>query len=348
MAQRHPTSGGTDAVRRSLDRREVDAESEDRPYLVSMLRRLGYTDAQIQDYLAGRAEPGAPAPPAEPLAESAPTPAQPHAHLAHPAHAKTEPDHGEQRDVEVEYTGPGLQDYRIVDPVDFFGDDGSLVEFQAEEAAPAAESWETDAGSETYKPGQEELGSDGQPLAEFAPAAPAEPAPEPDQAAWESGTAAADAAEQAELAEIAHRQGLSWEAAQPQEQVITYGDYTLYQKDDLRDGQPARIYAFSKTPPGEGYEAAKELPEGYQIAENPETGRPFLRRLGEEDWGLAEAGGGSAAGGPQGGGDPNRRRVRLKRVRAANREEAMRQVEREGGNPLASVPIDIEKHLGDA
>ncbi|MEA3203470.1 MAG: hypothetical protein QOI63_1145 [Thermoplasmata archaeon] len=323
MARSQP-AGGTDAVRRSLDHREVDAESEDRPYLVAMLRRLGYTDGQIQDYLAGRAEPGLPA--AQQEGEVQAAPAAEHAHLAHasPEHAHTEPDHGEQRDVEVEYTGPGLQDYRLVDPVDFFADDGNLVEFQADEGV----AWEdADAGHETYTQG--ELGSDGQPLAEFTSPTDSEPA-------WEE-PAAAPALEAAEPA---------WEAP-AQDQAITYGDYTLYQKDDVRDGQPARVYAFSKTPPGEGYEASKELPEGYQIAENPETGRPFLRRVGEEDWGLAEAGGGSAAGGPQGG-DPTRRRVRLKRVRAANREEAMRVVEREGGNPLASVPIDIEKHLGDA
>ncbi|HUR63424.1 MAG TPA: hypothetical protein VM241_02975 [Candidatus Thermoplasmatota archaeon] len=347
MARDPSPSGGTDALRRSLDRREVAAESEDRPYLVSMLRRLGYTDAQIQDYLAGRAEPGAPALPplAAPAAESE-ADVEAAAPPAPAGHAKTEPDHGEERDVEVEYTGPGLQDYRLVDPVDFFGDDSALVEFQAEEAAPSEEAW--DDGSETYKPGEgEELGSDGQPLAEFEPAAPA---PEP---SWEPETVPAeapvdDAAEQAELAEIARRQGLTWEdaQAQPQDQAIHYGDYTLYQKDDLRDGQPARVFAFSKTPPGEGYEAATALPDGYHVAENPETGRPFLRRTGEEDWGLAESAG-TGATGPQGGGDPSRRRVRLKRVRAANREEAMRQVEREGGSPLASVPIDIEKHLGD-
>jgi hypothetical protein len=326
MARSHSSAGGTDAVRRSLDSHAVDAESEDRPYLVSMLRRLGYTDAQIQDYLAGRAEPDAPA--AAPLAESAAPP------LAAPAeHARVEPDHGEGRDVEVEYTGPGLQDYRLVDPVDFFADDSKLVEFQAAEAAPAAESWEA------------ETGSDGQPLAEFTHAedAPAETAPSED--AWAAADAT-DVAEPATLAEVG-QDATTWEPApaQPQDQTITYGDYTLYQKDDLRDGQPARVYAFSKTPPGEGYEAATELPEGYQVAENPETGRPFLRRIGEEDWGLAEAA--NLAGGPEGGGEPGRRRVRLKRVRAANREEAMRLVEREGGNPLASVPIDIEKHLGD-
>lgn len=332
-----PPSGGTDAVRRSLDAHAVDPESEDKPYLVAMLRRLGYTEAQIQDYLAGRSDPASATPAGTTSAYALAAPQ--HAPHAPPeAHARVEPDHGERRDVEVEYTGPGLQDYRLVDPVDFLGD-GNLVEFQAEEPAPVEEAWDADPDAGTVTE-PEQMPA---PLAEEP--TPAEPQPEDP---WAATDAAADAAEQAELAEIARRQGLEWDRLQqqPQDQTIHYGDYTLYQKDETRDGQPARVYAFSKTPPGAGYEAATTLPEGYEIAENPETGRPFLRRLGEEDWGLADAGAVGAAG-PQGGGDPGRRRVRLKRVRAANREEAMRAVEREGGSPLASVPIDIEKHLGD-
>ncbi|MCA1810628.1 MAG: hypothetical protein LC623_01290 [Halobacteriales archaeon] len=337
MARTAAPSGGTDAVRRSLDAHAVDPESEDRPYLVSMLRRLGYTDAQIQDYLAGRQDPGAPAaaPAGQSVASSPPSEVSsaPLERHAEPEPAHTEPDHGEERDVEVEYTGPGLQDYRIVDPVDFFGDQ-NLVEF---EPAPAQESWETATG--------EELGSDGQPLAEFTPAAEAEPAWEdvPAEATWETP------ADPATLAEAPSQEPAWEESAAPAEtgmQVIQYGDYTLYQKEEVRDGHAARVYAFSKTPPGEGYEAATEVPEGYQVAENPETGRPFLRRTGEEDWGLAEAAG-ILPGGSEAGDGSGRRRVRLKRVRAANREEAMRLVEREGGTPLASVPIDIEKHLGD-
>lgn len=355
MARSSP-SGGTDAVRRSLDSRQVDAESEDRPYLVSMLRRLGYTDAQIQDYLAGRAEPGvsSAAPPA-----AVPAPPTPAPRAAQPSRA--EPSPGEPRDVEVEYTGPGLQDYRLVDPVEFFGepartDDGDLVEFQAGEAASAAE----DAWAEVAPDAAADVGSDGQPLVEFASTPAAEPeaawipepepapepapdeveAPAPDLAAWEAVPEEPAAAPEPE-------EPVPEAPAPPEMQVIEYGDYTLYHKDDVQDGQPARVYAFSKSAPGEGYEPADAVPDGYEVAENPETGRPFLRRLGEEDWGVAEAA--PTTPGPAGAaGEPTRRRVRLKRVRAANREEAMRLVEREGGNPLASVPIDIEKRLGDA
>ena len=331
MARSPSSSSGTDAVRHSLDSHAVDAESEDRPYLISMLQRLGYTDAQIQDYLAGREMP------AQPTAHA--TNHAPSAKAAKPTHARTEPDHGEQRDVEVEYTGPGLQDYRIVDPVDFFGDQ-NLVEF---EQAPAAGEWE-DTGSETATLGE---GTDGQSgeLNEFQPATEEDIARAASEGWNEADAADADAKEQAELAEIARRQGLAWDDTQAQaaDQTIHYGDYTLYQKDDLRDGQPARVFAFSRQPPGEGYEPATQLPEGYQVAENPETGRPFLRRIGDEGQ-SGDVLQGTA--GPDSG-DPNRRRVRLKRVRAANREEAMRLVEREGGSPLASVPIDIEKRLGD-
>ncbi|HUR60835.1 MAG TPA: hypothetical protein VM286_00530 [Candidatus Thermoplasmatota archaeon] len=325
MAREPAPSGGADALRRSLDSQAVDAESEDRPYLVSLLQRLGYTDAQIEDYLAGRADPGA-------APTRAPAGAKPKAVRSSKAHARTEPDHGEVRDVEVEYTGPGLQDYRLVDPVDFFGDDSGLLEFQPAGAGDAAPEGEL-AWAEGDASGQEGLGETAAQDGETGP----------QLNAWED---AGDASEGGSAVDDgSSRQGLAWDETQAQDadQTIHYGDYTLYQKDDLRDGQTARVFAFSKTPPGEGYEAATALPEGYEIAENPDTGRPFLRRIGEEDWGLA---GGNAAG-PEGAGDPTRRRVRLKRVRAANREEAMRLIEREGGNPLASVPIDIEKHLGD-
>jgi hypothetical protein len=52
-----------DALRNSLDRLELDPASEaDRPYLVAMLRRLGYSERQIQDAVAaGRMPTEAPA-----------------------------------------------------------------------------------------------------------------------------------------------------------------------------------------------------------------------------------------------------------------------------------------------
>jgi hypothetical protein len=311
MARETPAApGGTDAVRRTLDTHAVDPEAADRTYLVSMLRRLGYSESQIEDYLAGRAVP--------PEGQATVALAK--------SHAVVDPG---ARHVEVEYTGPGLRDYRFVEVVDRLEvPEEDLVEFQA--TAPAVE--------------------DTQDLMEFQAAPSAVPEPVPEASAepasdtsWEPGQEEAPPLQASEEA-------APWPeepAEPPASDGIQYHEYTLYNKEEMRDGQPARVFAFSKTPPGEGYEAAREVPEGYEVAENPETGRPFLRRTDDGDWSVADESAGSASAALAAGTDPQRRRVRLKRVRAANREEAMRQVQSEGGNPLASVPIGIEKHLGD-
>ncbi|HLF16053.1 MAG TPA: hypothetical protein VI796_01290, partial [Candidatus Thermoplasmatota archaeon] len=84
-----------DPLRSTLDRLAVDPSARaDRPYLESVLRRLGYSEVEIQTYLG--TSPGMPG-----LSES----------------STAEPDAGE-RVIELEYTGPGLRDYQIVLPPD--------------------------------------------------------------------------------------------------------------------------------------------------------------------------------------------------------------------------------------
>ncbi|MEK6986132.1 MAG: hypothetical protein AABX89_07105 [Candidatus Thermoplasmatota archaeon] len=110
---------GADAARTSLDTRAVAGEPRDRPYVASMLRRLGYTESQIADYLAGR-----PLDRAEGVRAPAPTP--------RPTAGTAARDQAAPRDIEVEYTGPGLRNYRFVTPIglEFSAVQQPEVEFQ--------------------------------------------------------------------------------------------------------------------------------------------------------------------------------------------------------------------------
>ncbi len=62
----------SDPLRTTLDTLELDPRAQaDRPYLISMLRRLGYTESQIEEYLQARGMAKAPvAEPAPPAARS--------------------------------------------------------------------------------------------------------------------------------------------------------------------------------------------------------------------------------------------------------------------------------------
>lgn len=53
-------------------------------------------------------------------------------------------------------------------------------------------------------------------------------------------------------------------------------DYYLHSKQvKLRSGREQRIYYFAKNP---GPDAIDEVPEGFNVIENPRTGLPVLRR----------------------------------------------------------------------
>lgn len=416
-----------DPVRRTLDTLALDpAAAHDRPYLESMLRRLGYSETEIRAALHGTPAPSAP--PTNGRSNTAPA------------------DDGD-RVIEIEYTGTGTKEFILVVGVDqsempdalglgagmdagtevFEGGpsmaevdrlvaEGDLSDFDdwgdnalKEDAAGAKEGEGGEAGEggegkpDGEAPGSQELmegtaatgkvGGDevappgpapidfqtGEPLVEFTPTAmntaviePIDPVAEADKLrldgwavadpvsdqfpaegvsveTWEAqesmseanpGTGTAGAAEGADAG--------TWQSAP---HGFQYGDWVLYKRDELKGDQPQRVYFFSKGTP-DGAEAAP-LPDGYEVAENPETGRPYLRRAGS---GPGAGSGGFGSGAPDidpahPSADPRsqpgapKKRVRILRVRAATREEAIAKLQAEGRNVIASMPIDIEKKL---
>lgn len=372
-----------DPLRRTLDTYSVPKDTADRPYLESVLRRLGYTEAEIRAYLGD--EPAAPAP--EPEMESS------------------------ERVVEVEYTGPGLREFSLVQPVtqEEFDlaqrDSGPTIEmesgpsleeveralaegnladdfgdFEAEappevpiaEDMPPMDSFDENAApdlgegenGENLSPAEligDDLPADpledvslGESLVEFSEAPLAEAEVEPVSVAEEAqrlrdegwsvdegdGVFTPDVEQEPEPAtpdledtEVVLEPG----------EAFQYNDWALYRKDEAEGPNPQSIYFFSKSKP-EGAEPS-EVPEGYEVAENPETGRPFLRRKTDDAWGdpssIEQATPGIQASYPA-----PRKRVRIVRVRAATREEALEKMRQEGRNVLASMPIDIEKRGG--
>ncbi len=438
-----------ESLRRTLDTMAVDPRAaNDRPYLESMLRRLGYSEHEIREYLGSSRQDLALPPPA--LAVQAPNP------TASPAsvHSHAESGHGD-RDIELEYTGPGLQAFKLVTGVDEeeldlgagleagtevidlgpsqeevdrlaaeggFGDfdnwgedgpreddagvtaDGSaptdeetlsetmpdgtpdgassgtatetqagttgpefksgedLVEFAAAElnrgvvqiVDPAAdelahrgelqaEGWEVQDESGAFQATNltaEELAQAGaapeavqvveEPVeAEVAPDMAADPAPEMPP---EWGTMADDGWNVQPPAQAAGPEGY----AVGEDGGYHHGPYTLYKRDEVREGMAQRVFFFSEDAVDDAQPSP--VPDGYEVAENPATGRPFLRRI-QDQWVIENA---NANVDPSGA---PRKRIRIKRVHAASRAEAMSQIEQEGGRPLHSMPIDIEKRL---
>lgn len=412
-------AGASDPLRRTLDTLHLDPNAaQDRPYLESMLRRLGYSETEIQAYL-GR----------DPKT------------LPPPAAASVATDAGDDRVIEVEYTGPGLKEFKLAIGVD----ESELPAIQAGEAGTevfeagpsmeevdrlAAEGGGFDdwggeaveggaaseaedlgalderpegvepegdvvegevAGDESAALGEEaakadfnateggpeavqadEAGEDfqtGESLVEFKSVEFNEPAAvqvvDPQAAAealkaegWEVADAETGEFEIATWEEDSEETGLEESAAATGWQEtggedeggaqaaeagpFQYKDWTLYSRDELRGDQPQRIYFFSKGSP-EGSDPAA-MPDGYEVAENPDTGRPFLRRS-QESSGFAPA---------VDTANPNvdtsaspKKRVRIQRVRAASREEAIAKLQAEGRNVIASMPIDIEKRFGE-
>jgi hypothetical protein len=392
----HHMATAADPVRRTLDTHSVasDAASE-RPYLESMLRRLGYSESEIQAYITGR----------EPMPQGLP---------------QTE---AEAREVEIEYTGPGIREFKLVVGVDeselpvtggmeagteVFAAGPSMEEVDAlvasgefgdfddwgdtgkpqGEGAAAASDFEGDGEGEAAEgEGLQEGGAAegagapaeaaasvptefalGEGMVEFKETPLNEAVVEPVDAAQEADALKAEGWEVADLetgrfeeeqeggagmdaddlggAPGEGFQEHSWEA--PAGDGFEHNGWHLYSRDELRGDQPQRIYFFSRDPPDGGEPA--EVPDGYEVAENPETGRPFLRRAqgGEGDLpGPVDIDSVAPGADPAGAGAPPRKRVRIQRVRAASREEAAKKMEAEGRSVLGSMPIDIEKHLGE-
>lgn len=383
-----------DPLRSTLDSLHLSPEAKaDRPYLESMLRRLGYSQAEIEAYF-----------------QSNPAPS--------PAGAPADPD---DRLIEIEYTGPGLRDFAFVEPVDAselqtglgagltageevisagpsmddvdalmeqqglgdFGDEGFQQQAQDDvvfakgpgeeedapageggegegaESGPAGEGAEPAAGAEEAKAKEDEF-TLGEGMVEFQEMelqeAVTAPIPDPSTEGWQEvatpqpgdAAAATEPAWQGEMlpeaapipdVEAIRDEPEEWEvvAEPPAPSGFQYNDWTLYSKEqDGPDGSAQRIYFFSKGEPTDADPA--EMPPGYEVAENPRTGLPYLRRIGEEETDPGDI--------RQVGNDPQRgkkKRVRVKRVRAASKEEAERKVSEAGGNPLTTMPIDIEE-----
>lgn len=56
-----------------------------------------------------------------------------------------------------------------------------------------------------------------------------------------------------------------------------HNGYTLYERDvDLKNGGTQTIYFFSKKSPKSGNKT--DLPEGYEVGVNDQTGLPYLRK----------------------------------------------------------------------
>lgn len=92
-----------DPLRSTLDHLALDPRARsDRPYLLTMLRRLGYSEAEIAMYLGEQPEA---APPPPPVRQEAP-----------PRREPAPPESGE-RVIEIEYTGPGLRPFQLVVPM---------------------------------------------------------------------------------------------------------------------------------------------------------------------------------------------------------------------------------------
>lgn len=367
----------TDPLRRTLDTYEVPKETADRPYLESVLRRLGYSEAEIRAYLGDKDEGATPA---------------------------AVPD-TEDRLVEVEYTGPGLREFKLaqavsleefekaqrdsgpaiemesgpsMEEVERALAEGNLVDdfgdFTPTETPPIPEEGEggpggfDEAGEPVPMEGAEGEGgapvegadalealegeavpaedvTQGEPLVEFSATDLSEAEVEPVnveseaerliQEGWDVDSGTGDFAQGEPVTDDEPEVTLG------PDDVFRYNDWTLYRKDEEEGPNPQSIYFFSKSQP-EGA-VPSPIPEGYEVAENPETGRPFLRRMTDDsqwtDPGSIE----SASPGWAANTTPGKKRVRIVKVRAASREEAMKKMSSEGRSIVGSLAIDVER-----
>jgi len=166
----------------------------------------------------------------------------------------------------------------------------------------------------------------------------------------------------------------------PATDAYQYGDYTLYARDvDLSTGRSQRIYFFAKGEPKSG--EPSPMPEGYEVGVSEKTGLPFLRKT---HTGESVQCGALTNQGKQcrltaqddsdychlhqdyeppegvftadmdteplrsGVVDTPPRRIRVARIRAADREAAEAELRRQGRDVRGSVPFGIETHEDEA
>ena len=263
-----------------------------------------------------------------------------------PAHGAS---HAGQRHVELEYTGPGLREYipvfaddtlappkAEIEPIMDFEAEPEPLEFRDEtlssEPEPIIEEEPLEFADETIEPEPEpeaDLAFETvepepepepelvfEPIQEQAPEPEPEPEPDPLDEGWK------DVSDQEYKRELeGHRIG-PWtlhikkahDAQRPGRKEKPLGDDELVEKP---------VYFFSKGKRRPVGARPAPLPAGYESALDAESGLPYLRRIGSQP--------------------ARRKRVRIVRVRGANRDEATRKVVRAGPSRrvVATMPIDI-------
>ncbi|MGB1586160.1 MAG: DUF4332 domain-containing protein [Thermoplasmatota archaeon] len=286
-----------DALRNTLDALALDPEAgADRHYLVTMLRRLGYSEEEIRHVLGDEGEEG--------------------------------------RVIEVEYTGKGAtflfgkpgktQRFRVSQ------DDDGPAQFSIvgeDEAQTFTLAGDSEAGTETFEgvdlddvdvsddwgdwddgeeapddfegddlevePTEERIVSFREaPLAQFReheqPTGWTE-VDGPDTWAVDEAPADAWAPSEEEPLEWAEPEEV-WEDVPEEPVAYTYGDYTLYTRPvELTTGKTQHIYFFAKDEPKSGQACA--MPDGYEVGVSEKTGLPFLRKAtGQADGAAHDAG----------------------------------------------------------
>lgn len=301
----------TDALRQTLDRLQLDASvKEDRQYLISMLRRLGYTEEEIEQELGPD--------PFDPVVPPAPEPVE-----------VMEDDTSGPRVVEVEYVGgrsisefePVFRSAREAPKEDLLefrpytpkrirmkivhAEDRDEAERLARDQglevmrafpvgvrrgdAPEAPTRSWDASEAVTAPAAD----DWAPVEEWEESGEWE-TPQPERLAegtidpvddWTPAPAVAPAAVAAEPEGFeGPSDDMDWDEpaapptpAAPIGEPFIHGDYTLYARDvELATGNNQRIYFFARGRPSAGNPSP--LPEGYVVRENEKTGLPFLAR----------------------------------------------------------------------
>lgn len=281
-----------DALRNTLDHLALDPNSgADRHYLVTMLRRLGYSDQEIRHVLGEEGE-------EERVIEVEYTGHGTTFLFGKPGKTRSfsvvEGKDGEQQftlssDEGVQqftlvgdeeagletFEGVDLDDVDVSDDWGDWDDDGGqdvltddFAEDDGEADGPATERTvsfkehglvafktpENTGWTEVEAPGE---WSDDEWAVDDAPADSWQPADdEPLQ--WED-------ADEADVAD-------TWD-----EPAYTYQDYTLYTRPvELTTGKTQQIYFFAKDAPKSGHPSA--LPDGYEVGVSEKTGLPFLRK----------------------------------------------------------------------
>lgn len=294
----------SDDLRNTLDTLHLDPKAkEDRHYLVTVLRRLGYSEAEIQKAVQEADE------------------------VEVEAVIETEEPQADDRMIEVEYMAS--EEVREFEPVVRSRPAAAKPEpawetFEAEtwpepSAVPAAqeevmfvhvapgqhvktvreapaEGW-TDAGTAwTEEPVEESAWPEPDAVVEPEDAS-AHTDAQAEATAWpEAREQPAEAQTEAPLpwpeqvSEVdggpSETHGGDQAVAEPEEPAIpdgpyVYNDYTLHARDvELSTGKKQRIYFFAKGEPRSGTPAA--MPDGYEVRENERTGLPFLSKLSEE------------------------------------------------------------------